>query len=274
MDSDESRPGSSASVTSSSSADSNENVGNGSPASSRKSRSKSVNSNSSSSSSSRNNSIEDERRSAPSVNDADQNAVSQDGAIRSRSSSAESNQSYSSNGQNGQRPMSRNQSISPVRRNSKSSRNSSVSSVASDEDEQLKADDISDNEIDQWQPKPHNGMQRGDAENVAHDEDIAEKNGAIDNVEPAKHQDALNISHEDLSDVSDLESAVVSPSNESDKHQDDVEEVRDRIECFMSTENFIFFFFLGFDRMRNHRHHRGSPSLRTCARNWTKEKIR
>lgn len=49
MDSDESRPGSSASNSTSSSIESNENVENGSISSSRKSRSKSVNSNSSSS---------------------------------------------------------------------------------------------------------------------------------------------------------------------------------------------------------------------------------
>lgn len=252
MDSDESRPGSSASNTSSSSADSNENIENGSPASSRKSRSKSMNSNSSSSSSSRNNSNDDDRRSALSVNDNDQKSlrsVSQDGAIRSRSASVDSNQSYSSNdsnvidadgtskhqrrdsnvsSQNG-RSLSRNQSISPVRRNSKSSRNSSVSSVASDEDEQLKADDISDNEIDvaQWASKGHNGSQDG-IENIAHveaNDSNHEKDGANNNVDQQKHQDALNMSHEDLSDVSDLESAAVSPSNESDKHQEEADDV-------------------------------------------------
>lgn len=248
MDSDESRPGSSASNTSSSSADSNENVENGSPTSSRKSRSKSMNSNSSSSSSSRNNSNEDGRRSALSVNDGDQKSVrsvSQDGGIRSRSASAESNQSYSSNdsnaneedgndkhqrrdsnvsSQNG-RSVSRNQSISPVRRSSKSSRNSSVSSVASDDDEQLKPDDISDNEMDvsQWASKGQNGSQDGN-ENVAADtgnDSDQDKDGASNNVDQLKHQDALNMSHEDLSDVSDLESAAVSPSNESDKHQEE-----------------------------------------------------
>lgn len=257
MDSDESRPGSSASNSSSSSADSNENIENGSPTSSRKSRSKSMNSNSSSSSSSRNNSNEDDRRSALSVNDGDQKSlrsVSQDGVIRSRSASAESNQSYSSNDSNGieedgtekhqrrnsnvssqnGRSVSRNQSISPVRRNSKSSRNSSVSSVASDDDEQLKADDISDNEIDvsQWAAKGHNGSQDG-IESVAHDagnDSNHEKDGASNNAEQQKHHDALNMSHEDLSDVSDLESAAVSPSNESDKHQDEAEEV-----CFFET---------------------------------------
>lgn len=252
MDSDESRPGSSASNTSSSSADSNENIENGSPTSSRKSRSKSMNSNSSSSSSSRNNSNEDGRRSALSVNDGDQKSlrsISQDGAIRSRSPSAESNQSYSSNdsnaidegatgkhqrrdsnvsSQNG-RSVSRNQSISPVRRNSKSSRNSSVSSVASDEDEQLKADDISDNEIDvpQWAAKGHNGSHDG-IENIARDtanDPNPEKDEVNSSAEQQKHHDALNMSHEDLSDVSDLESAAVSPSNESDKPHDEAEDV-------------------------------------------------
>lgn len=254
MDSDESRPGSSASNTSSSSADSNENIENGSPTSSRKSRSKSMNSNSSSSSSSRNNSNDDGRQSALSVNDGDQKSLRsvshEDGAIRSRSASIESNQSYSSNdsnvndedgidkhqrrnsnvsSQNG-RSVSRNQSISPVRRNSKSSRNSSVSSVASDEDEQLKADDISDNEIDvsQWAAKEQNGSQDG-IENVASDvgnqDSNQEKDGVNNNAEQQKHLDTLNMSHEDLSDVSDLESAAVSPSNESEKHQD--EEVND-----------------------------------------------
>lgn len=168
MDSEESRPGSSASNSSSSSAESNENIENGSVSSSHKSRSKSVNSNSSSASSSRDNSPESQsavlKELQSPVHDYEQDTQNS----QSRSMSRGSNRSDISNGTsegraNGSRrnSNSRDQSVSPVR----GSRDSSVSSV----------------------PDAVNNEQL--------------------------RNDALNISHEDLSDVSDLESATTSPVN-------------------------------------------------------------
>lgn len=168
MDSEESRPGSSASNSSSSSAESNENIENGSQSSSHKSRSKSVNSNSSSASSSRDNSPESQsavlKEPQSPVQDYEQDTQNS----QSRSMSRGSNRSDISNGTsegraNGSRRTSnsRDQSVSPVR----GSRDSSVSSV----------------------PDAMNKEQL--------------------------RNDALNISHEDLSDVSDLESATASPVN-------------------------------------------------------------
>lgn len=213
MESDESRPGSSASnSSSSSSAESVENVENGSASSSRKSRSKSMNSNSSSASSSRDNSPESQTAISKEPHSP---IVDNDGVIsptndfenvahRSRSASQESNQSISSNSSDGndenvnetntRRSVSRNQSISPVRRDSKSSRNSSVSSIGTN-DERSKASE-------------NGNGQDGNEENM---------NGIKDSKQKS---DAINISHDDLSDVSDLDSAVASPAI-SDKINDD-----------------------------------------------------
>lgn len=237
MESEESRPGSSASnsTSSSSSAESND-LNNGSRSSSvRKSRS-----NSSSASSSRNNSPDSEQlkvpRSPVNGDDKDESilstnenkslrSISPDGEtngrdVRSRSLSQESNSSNSSHenenhrrnnrSSDQQRSVSRNQSISPTRQsNQKVSRRSSASSAASDDEEHLKADDISDNELgpdnaDSLQEKP---------------ESVADSD---------KHKsDTLNMSHEDLSDVSDLDSAQVSPARDDEQEDgEEKEEVR------------------------------------------------
>lgn len=180
MDSEESRPGSSASNSSSTSAESNENVENGSVSSSRKSRSKSINSNSSSASSSRNHSPESQNGMLKEpqfpVQDFDQD--NQDSQSRSmsrasnRSDVSNNSSEGRSNGSGNSRRDSRSserdnqvylreQSVSPTR--GSGSRNSSVSSIPA-------------------------------------------------NTEKSRN-DAINISHEDLSDVSDLESAAASPIN-------------------------------------------------------------
>lgn len=216
MESDESRPGSSASnSSSSSSAESNENVENGSASSSRKSRSKSVNSvnsNSSSASSSRDNSPESQTAASKGtrsvVDDDGVNSATNDfenAPQRSRSASQESNQSESSNSnssnaaeKSARQSVSRNQSMSPVRRGSKSSRNSSVSSIGSN-DERSKASE-NGNDPDS-NPEKLNGS----------------------NKEPQQRNDLINISHDDLSDVSDLDSAVASPAA-SEKADDEEQE--------------------------------------------------
>lgn len=142
------------------------------------------------------------------------------GGHRSRSPSQESNSSNSSSQENenhrrntrasGQkRSVSRNQSMSPTRQsNVNSSRRSSVSSGVSDDEERLKADDISDNEL---------GPDNADS--------LPEKPESIDDNDKHK-SDTLNMSHEDLSDVSDLDSAQVSPARD-DEPEDagEIEEV-------------------------------------------------
>lgn len=266
MESDESRPGSSASNSSSSSvssAESNDNMNNGSRSSSvRKSRS-----NSSSASSSRNNSPDSEQqlkvpRSPLNGDDKDESllstndnkslrSISPDGEtngrdIRSRSPSRESNSSNVSSQDNGNhrrnntRSVSRNQSISPTRQsNLKSSRRSSVSSVASD-DGQLKADDISDNEL---------GPDNTDS--------LQEKPESID--ENDKHKsDTLNMSHEDLSDVSDLDSAPVSPAR-NEEHDDVNENEEVSIELLFVAKHIktklILFLFFNFRIMKKNAKH-------------------
>lgn len=179
MDSDESRPGSSASNSSDSSSTGPNKIA--SPTSERKSRSKSRSkspasqksgSRSSSSASSRDNSLEK----SPEKDD------------RSNSPPVRRNS-------NGNRSVSRNQSISPARKSNSpkdrsNSRNSTVSSV------NLNPEEISDGEME------------SDKE-----DELLEPDGS-----PEKSKEALNISHEDLSDVSDLESAP------SDNEKDDEEE--------------------------------------------------
>lgn len=176
MDSDESRPGSSASNSSDSSSTGPNNKIT-SPTSERKSRSKSPasgksGSHSSSSASSRDNSIE-------------------------KSPENNSNSPPVRRNSNGNRSVSRNQSISPARKSNSpkersNSRNSTVSSV------NLNPEEISD----------------GEMESDKEDED--KPDGSLE-----KSKEGLNISHEDLSDVSDLESAP------SDNEKDDQEEEDD-----------------------------------------------
>lgn len=225
MDSDESRPGSSASNSSSSS---NSNY-DGSP-SSRKSRSK-TRSKSPASRSSSASSLNDSVPKSP-INGAgllsrsrsptkSLRSMSPDGdAHLLRSISKESVHSpVSSDNENpmkrqNQRSVSRNQSISPVRRaSSQSSRNSSASSVSDDDDdeERLKTDEISDVEME------------SDKDGSASVKKTDSANSGDTNHKP----ETVNMSHEDLSDVSDLESPASAhePDND-DKDEEDEEEDR------------------------------------------------
>lgn len=236
MDSDDSRPGSSASNSSSSS---------GSGDDARKSRSKSRSSSASSradstpkspvngiaESSERDIAASDHSRStSPISNGDDIGPEAADGDVpvdnksvrslspdenRSRSASKESIRSASSDedaigsptnlrrnsaGSSQNRSVSRNQSISPVRKSSKSSRTSSVSSVSDDENDNFKSNNASD--------------VASDSEKEA--EDAEEKLLRSPTVEDNQKSDALNISHEDLSDVSDLDSAPSEPEDDEE----------------------------------------------------------
>lgn len=108
--------------------------------------------------------------------------------------------------------MSRNQSISPVRK-ALSARTSSVSSVSDDDDDvegRLKTDEISDGEMES--DKEDEDVRRNDV--PASPMQAADKDTKTPAVEP------INMSHEDLSDVSDLES----PSSAHDNEKDDPDE--------------------------------------------------
>lgn len=201
MDSEESRPGSSASNSSSSSSNSNSNDGASSTRKSRsKTRSKSANSAASSSTSSRDGSAPksplnggDRGNAASSRSQSPDNKSVRSGSPsenRSRSASKESNRSAASSddGSSSSRrgTTNRNQSISPARKtSSKSSRASSASSVSSEE--HFKGGEISDGEMDSDKEVHRNPRNNGSIE-----DDVNGK---------------LNMSHEDLSDVSDLDSS-------------------------------------------------------------------
>lgn len=237
MDSDDSRPGSSASNSSSSSCSGED---------ARKSRSKSRSSSASSradstpkspvngiaGSSERDIAVSDHSRSTSPISNGDDiggpEATDADVQVdnksvrslspddnRSRSASKESIRSASSDddaigspanerrnsatsSQN--RSVSRNQSISPVRKSSKSSRTSSVSSVSDDENDNFKSNNASD--------------VASDSEKEV--EDAEEKLLKSPTVEDIQKTDALNISHEDLSDVSDLDSAPSEPEDDEE----------------------------------------------------------
>lgn len=180
MDSEESRPGSSASNSSSSSVESNENVENGSVSSSHKSRSKSVNSNSSSASSSREHSPES------------QNAVLKEPQSPMQDYEQDNDDSQS-------RSMSRASNRSDVSNNSSEGReNGSVNSRQSSE-------------------QPNQIYSR--EQSVSPTRGSRSRNSSVSSVPDATNteqlrNDAINISHEDLSDVSDLDSAAASPMND------------------------------------------------------------
>lgn len=106
------------------------------------------------------------------------------------------------------RSVSRNQSISPVRK-ALSARTSSVSSVSDDDDDdvgRLKTDEISDGEMES--DKEDGDVRRNDA--PASPIQTADKDTKTSVTEP------INMSHEDLSDVSDLESPASAHDNEKD----------------------------------------------------------
>lgn len=244
MDSDESRPGSSASNSSESSVDSRPSsppaaaINNSEP---RKSRSKSAESNASGSRSSSSDSSGaasnrsgpkspsnggDERHSksrseSPQVSDEER-------SDRSRSASKESNHSNNRSSADddedeprrggtaaNNQSVSRNQSMSPVRKsnsplshsNSPKSRTMSRNSNASS-NENLKTDEISDTEIEA----------KDDDDD---DDDVNEK--------PVKPVDTLNISHDDLSDVSDLESPPPSDNEEAEEEEELCNKVADKV---------------------------------------------
>lgn len=179
MDSEESRPGSSASNSSSSSVESNENIENGSVSSSHKSRSKSVNSNSSSASSSREHSPESQNAVLKEPQSPMQDSE-QDNDSQSRSVSRASNRSDVSNN------------------TSEGRENGSVNSRQSSE-------------------QPNQNYSR--EQSVSPTRGSRSRNSSVSSVPDATNveqlrNDAINISHEDLSDVSDLDSAAASPMND------------------------------------------------------------
>lgn len=125
---------------------------------------------------------------SPSPNDAEANLSrsASKGSIRSLSTGSDGPHLNRKTTELTTRSVSRNQSISPVR-TSKSSRASSVSSVS--DIEHLKPEEISDNDLE--------------SENEEENPRI-ESPVMYDSVQAPP--EALNMSHEDLSDVSDLES--------------------------------------------------------------------